>query len=157
MREEPVSFALAAARPMPGRHHIRWEQLCLDCWTSDCVCVCVCLSQIAMQALGFEPTKEELRTLEAELNVEGSGSIRFEDFLAIMSVKVVGLWGGGADLPPLPLSLGSRVGWTFSNQNRGGRAGEDSLILTSGASSGCPAHSQASSVLGPAPWHKPTN
>lgn len=44
--------------------------------------------KIAMQALGFEPTKEELRTLEAELNVEGSGSIRFEDFLTIMSVKV---------------------------------------------------------------------
>lgn len=87
MREEPVNFALVAAWPMPGRHHIRWEQLCLDCWASDSVSVC--LSQIAMQALGFEPTKEELRTLEAELNVEGSGSIRFEDFLAIMSVKVV--------------------------------------------------------------------
>lgn len=68
-------------------------------WTVGPHCLSVCLSQIAMQALGFEPTKEELRTLEAELNVEGSGSIRFEDFLAIMSVKVVGLWGWGLTFP----------------------------------------------------------
>lgn len=50
----------------------------------------VCPLQIAMQALGFEPKKEETRALIAEVDRDGSGTICFEDFLAVMSVKVVG-------------------------------------------------------------------
>ena len=42
-----------------------------------------------MRALGFEPKKEEIRQLIAEIDKEGTGTICFEDFFAIMSVKMV--------------------------------------------------------------------
>ncbi|XP_005370455.1 centrin-4 [Microtus ochrogaster] len=44
--------------------------------------------KIAMRALGFEPKKEEIRQLIAEIDKEGTGTICFEDFFAIMSVKM---------------------------------------------------------------------
>lgn len=42
-----------------------------------------------MQALGFEPKKEEIKKMIAEIDKEGNGTITFEDFFAIMSVKMV--------------------------------------------------------------------
>lgn len=42
-----------------------------------------------MRALGFEPKKEEIRQMIAEIDKEGNGTICFEDFFAIMSVKMV--------------------------------------------------------------------
>ncbi|EFB18868.1 hypothetical protein PANDA_013090, partial [Ailuropoda melanoleuca] len=45
--------------------------------------------KIAMQALGFEPKKEEIKKMIAEIDKEGNGTITFEDFFAIMSVKMV--------------------------------------------------------------------
>ncbi|XP_046948236.1 centrin-4-like [Lynx rufus] len=44
--------------------------------------------KIAMQALGFEPKKEEIKKMIAEIDKEGNGTISFEDFFAIMSVKM---------------------------------------------------------------------
>lgn len=44
--------------------------------------------KIAMRALGFEPKKEEIKKLIAEIDKEGIGTIGFEDFFAIMSVKM---------------------------------------------------------------------
>ncbi|XP_029772433.1 centrin-4-like [Suricata suricatta] len=44
--------------------------------------------KIAMQALGFEPKKGEIKKIIAEIDKEGIGTISFEDFLAIMSVKM---------------------------------------------------------------------
>nr|KAF6479452.1 hypothetical protein HJG59_002732 [Molossus molossus] len=44
--------------------------------------------KIAMQALGFEPKKEEVKQLIAEVDKEGTGTISFEDFFAIMSIKM---------------------------------------------------------------------
>ncbi|XP_066109571.1 centrin-4-like [Saccopteryx bilineata] len=44
--------------------------------------------KIAMQALGFEPKKEGVKKLIAEMGKEGTGIINFEDFFAIMSVKM---------------------------------------------------------------------
>ncbi|XP_075807172.1 centrin-4 [Microtus pennsylvanicus] len=44
--------------------------------------------KIAMRALGFEPKKEEIRQMIAEIDKEGTGTICFEDFFAIMSVKM---------------------------------------------------------------------
>uniref|UniRef100_A0A8C6GX75 EF-hand domain-containing protein n=2 Tax=Mus TaxID=862507 RepID=A0A8C6GX75_MUSSI len=44
--------------------------------------------KIAMRALGFEPKKEEVKQLIAEIDKEGTGTICFEDFFAIMSVKM---------------------------------------------------------------------
>lgn len=42
-----------------------------------------------MRALGFEPKKEEIKKLIAEIDKGGTGTISFEDFFAIMSVKMV--------------------------------------------------------------------
>lgn len=42
-----------------------------------------------MQALGFEPKKEEIKKMIAEIDKEGLGTISFEDFLAIITVKMV--------------------------------------------------------------------
>ncbi|XP_032189240.1 centrin-4-like isoform X2 [Mustela erminea] len=44
--------------------------------------------KIAMQALGFDPKKEEIKKMIAEIDKEGTGTITFEDFFAIMSVKM---------------------------------------------------------------------
>ncbi|XP_045058407.2 centrin-4 [Desmodus rotundus] len=44
--------------------------------------------KIAMQALGFQPKKEEVKKLIAEIDKERTGTINFEDFFAIMSVKM---------------------------------------------------------------------
>ncbi|XP_028006118.2 centrin-4 [Eptesicus fuscus] len=44
--------------------------------------------KIAMRALGFEPKKEEVKKLIAEIDKERTGTISFEDFFAIMSVKM---------------------------------------------------------------------
>ncbi|XP_006866347.1 PREDICTED: centrin-4-like [Chrysochloris asiatica] len=44
--------------------------------------------KIAMQALGFEPKKEEIKKMIAEIDKKEIGTIGFEDFFAIMSVKM---------------------------------------------------------------------
>ncbi|XP_003476823.2 centrin-4-like [Cavia porcellus] len=44
--------------------------------------------KIAMEALGFEPKKEEVEQMIAEIDQEGVGMISFENFFAIMSVKM---------------------------------------------------------------------
>ena len=43
---------------------------------------------IAMWALGFEPKKEEIKKMIAETDKEGICTINFEEFFAIMSVKM---------------------------------------------------------------------
>lgn len=45
--------------------------------------------QVAMRALGFEPKKEEIRKMTADIDKEGSGTIDFSDFLSMMSLKMV--------------------------------------------------------------------
>nr|KAF6400663.1 hypothetical protein HJG63_002730 [Rousettus aegyptiacus]KAF6400666.1 hypothetical protein HJG63_002730 [Rousettus aegyptiacus] len=44
--------------------------------------------KVAMRALGFEPKKEEIKKLIAEIDKGGTGTISFDDFFAIMSVKM---------------------------------------------------------------------
>jgi len=41
-----------------------------------------------MRALGFEPKKEEIRKMIADVDKNGSGTIDFEEFLAMMTVKM---------------------------------------------------------------------
>ncbi|XP_026703476.1 caltractin isoform X1 [Athene cunicularia] len=41
-----------------------------------------------MRALGFEPKKEEIKKMIADIDKEGSGTIDFEDFLAMMTQKM---------------------------------------------------------------------
>jgi Ca2+-binding EF-hand superfamily protein len=42
-----------------------------------------------MRALGFEPKKEELKKLVGEVDKDGTGTIDFNEFLEIMSSKMV--------------------------------------------------------------------
>ena len=41
-----------------------------------------------MRALGFEPKKEEIRKMIADVDKNGSGNIDFEEFLSMMTVKM---------------------------------------------------------------------
>lgn len=42
-----------------------------------------------MRALGFEPKKEEIKKMIADIDKEGSGTIDFNDFLSMMAQKMV--------------------------------------------------------------------
>lgn len=42
-----------------------------------------------MRALGFEPKKEEIKKMIADVDKEGSGTIDFSDFLNMMTHKMV--------------------------------------------------------------------
>ena len=44
--------------------------------------------KVAMRAMGFEPKREEVRRMIAESDREGSGTISFETFQAVMSGKM---------------------------------------------------------------------
>lgn len=44
--------------------------------------------KVAMRALGFEPKKEEIRKMIADIDKCGDGQINFEEFLATMTVKM---------------------------------------------------------------------
>lgn len=45
--------------------------------------------KVAMRALGFEPKKEEIRKILQELDKNGDGMIKFEEFFDIMTIKMV--------------------------------------------------------------------
>ncbi len=45
--------------------------------------------KVAMRALGFEPKKEEVRKILQEIDKAGEGTIKYDDFLDIMTGKVV--------------------------------------------------------------------
>lgn len=45
--------------------------------------------KVAMRALGFEPKKEEVRRILQDIDKHGDGTISFDDFMEIMSVKVL--------------------------------------------------------------------
>lgn len=49
----------------------------------------MCVPQVAMRALGFEPKKEEIKKMIADIDKEGSGTIDFTDFLNMMTQKMV--------------------------------------------------------------------
>jgi hypothetical protein len=42
-----------------------------------------------MRALGFEPKKEEIKKMIADIDKDGSGTIDFEEFLQMMTAKMV--------------------------------------------------------------------
>ncbi|XP_020773258.1 uncharacterized protein cetn4 [Boleophthalmus pectinirostris] len=44
--------------------------------------------KVAMRALGFEPKKEEIKKMIADIDKEGSGTINFDDFLNMMTAKM---------------------------------------------------------------------
>ncbi|XP_037377758.1 centrin-1 [Talpa occidentalis] len=44
--------------------------------------------KVALRALGFEPTKEEMKKMISDIDKEGTGKISFNDFLAVMTQKM---------------------------------------------------------------------
>lgn len=42
-----------------------------------------------MRALGFEPKKEEIKKMIADIDKDGSGTIDFDEFLTMMTAKMV--------------------------------------------------------------------
>lgn len=44
--------------------------------------------KVAIRALGFEPKKEEIKKMIAEVDKEGTGNVSFDDFLSLMSTKM---------------------------------------------------------------------
>lgn len=44
--------------------------------------------KVAIRALGFEPKKEEIKKMIADIDKDGSGKLSFSDFLALMTVKM---------------------------------------------------------------------
>ncbi|XP_056136530.1 uncharacterized protein cetn4 [Lampris incognitus] len=44
--------------------------------------------KVAMRALGFEPKKEEIKKMIADVDTEGSGKINFSEFLCMMTQKM---------------------------------------------------------------------
>jgi centrin-1 len=44
--------------------------------------------KVAMRALGFEPSKEEIRKLISQIDKDGSGTVEFSEFLAMMTTKM---------------------------------------------------------------------
>lgn len=44
--------------------------------------------KVAIRALGFEPKKEEIKKMVAEIDKEGTGKVSYDDFLQLMTVKM---------------------------------------------------------------------
>lgn len=44
--------------------------------------------KVAIRALGFEPTKEELRKLVTDVDPDGLGKLSYEEFLHLMTAKM---------------------------------------------------------------------
>lgn len=45
--------------------------------------------KVAMRALGFEPKRDEIRKLIASVDAEGTGTIEYNDFLSMMTEKML--------------------------------------------------------------------
>jgi centrin-1 len=45
--------------------------------------------KVAMRALGFEPKKEEVKKILSDIDRHSEGAIKFDDFMDIMTMKVV--------------------------------------------------------------------
>lgn len=58
-----------------------------------------------MRALGFEPKKEEVKQMIADIDKEGSGTIDYVDFLNMMTHKMVSV---GLKLPGIFFLNGKR-------------------------------------------------
>lgn len=44
--------------------------------------------KVAIRALGFEPKKEEIKKMIADIDKEGTGKISYADFLQLMTIKM---------------------------------------------------------------------
>merc|ERR1712232_1150038 len=46
--------------------------------------------KVAMQALGFEPTNQEISKLISDIDIDGNATVEFEEFLEMMEGKMAG-------------------------------------------------------------------
>ena len=55
-----------------------------------CLVGCITLKELAtvIQSLGQNPTEEELQDMISEVDVDGNGTIEFEEFLNLMARKM---------------------------------------------------------------------
>lgn len=44
--------------------------------------------KVAIRALGFEPKKEEIKRMVADIDKEGTGKVSYDDFLSLMTIKM---------------------------------------------------------------------
>ncbi|XP_063909615.1 uncharacterized protein LOC135127162 isoform X2 [Zophobas morio] len=44
--------------------------------------------KVAIRALGFEPKKEEIKKMIADVDVKGTGKLSFDDFVQLMTLKM---------------------------------------------------------------------
>ncbi|KAF5301691.1 hypothetical protein FQR65_LT08778 [Abscondita terminalis] len=44
--------------------------------------------KVAIRALGFEPKKEEIKKMIADIDPQGTGKLSFDEFLQLMSIKM---------------------------------------------------------------------
>lgn len=44
--------------------------------------------KVAIRALGFEPKKEEIKRMIADIDKEGTGKVSFDDFQSTMTIKM---------------------------------------------------------------------
>ena len=63
--------------------------------------------KVAMRALGFEPKKEEVKKMIADIDKDGNGTIDFQEFLEMMTAKMV-------RCPAAPVNAPVHVMVTFS-------------------------------------------
>lgn len=52
-----------------------------------------------MRALGFEPKKEEIKKMISDIDKDGSGTIDFQEFLEMMTAKMVCLQAVSGCMP----------------------------------------------------------
>jgi len=58
-------------------------------WCSECAGTIDAKElKVAMRALGFEPKKEEIRKMIADIDKDGNGTIDFNEFLEMMTAKM---------------------------------------------------------------------
>ena len=118
---------------------------CSNC-SHAALCLSLCFSllpgtidakelKVAMRALGFEPKKEEIKKMIADIDKDGSGTIDFDEFLQVHTASKAtrrNAWKSAAQtrtdgLPPLPARapptfahtrILSRLSHTHSSRSR---------------------------------------
>merc|ERR1711979_13412 len=65
--------------------------------------------KVAMRALGFEPKKEEIQKMISDVDDDGSGTIEYEEFLKMMTHKILNRDPKDENLKGVAKELGERM------------------------------------------------
>ena len=83
--ESAASASAAAELTEDQRQEIREA---FDLFAADTGSIDAKELKVAMRALGFNPRKEEIRTMVAQVDSKGIGAISYENFESLMQVKI---------------------------------------------------------------------